>query len=529
MDVKIVVGTVFTKFRNLSSYERRLVDKCTSYFQEGSQFTKAFRVGGWNGYVHLLSYKDMLPTGMLNVVIKKFSKKNVKYKIYDRRKYFNIPKLPSSLTFGSKLLRPYQVKALNKIFENHVGIINIPTGTGKSLIIGSLASVINNRKVGIIASGTSLLLQLKRDIKAITGEKIGYIGEGVWEEKRITIISVDTLSDMLLPPPKKVKFKNKLKKLKYLNRIARWKKSCPIAKDFLSKLEVICLDEAHHGPARTFKAVLYSCVNALVRVGFTATYKRSDGNDVLLHAVTGGVIYKKSTSWMIKHGYLAKPIIVLLPYDEDIEYENYVSAYADGIVGNVGRNSFIAESINALYKYGLSAVLFVREKVHGKIIEDMLINSCGIDSSVVVFATGNESGSMRRRILKGFRMGKIRILLCTRIFNEGIDFPEGNAGIKADGFKFEGTQIQQMGRLLRKVPVSSGEIDRDRDEEVFFVDILDMHDIYLAKHSLKRMTAYEKEEGFVVKIAKNSIEFENIIGKHIDKVILVDEKVSCNS
>lgn len=519
--VEVVAGVVFTQLKGLSSYERAIADRCTRYFVEGSQFSRQVRDGVWDGYVHLLNSRGIMPTGMLNKVLARFDRKSVAYKVKDTRQYFRVPSADAgvSLLNGSRSLRPYQSEAVSALLSNFVGTVVLPTGTGKTTVIAALAAKIRKEQFLIIGSGTSILLQLQEEIGDLIGERVGYIGEGKWLPDRVTVTSVDTMGEMLVPPPKKIRFKTKDDKRKYEARLERWRIQRPKALAFLGGPRCICVDEAHHGPSDTFKATLYACTNAVLRAGFTATYSRSSGDEMLLHAVTGGVIYKRSTSWMIKRGYLSRPVIILLQCcrNHGDEWETYKESYTYGIVRNNGRNRLLAKSIELIASYGLGSIVFVSEIAHGMELE-RLLNDCKVGR--VVFVTGNESGSVRKRILDAFQRNEITVLICTKIFNEGIDIPRVASGVKAGGLKYEGTSIQQLGRILRKIPGSDGEIILDREERVFWVDVMDLHDEYLSNHSLHRMATYEKEKEYIIEIAGKISDLGKIIEKHKDKVVL---------
>ena len=525
--VEIIVGIVFTKFKGLKPFERKIIDKCTSYHVKGSEFSKLYRKGAWDGKVHLLNFRNTVPSGMLDIVLQKFKKHNISFKLKDTRKHFKIAdaSFPPNVSRKMRLARAYQAEAVSAIFKNRIGIINLPTGTGKTYIMAMTIAILRKQKFVVLASGTSLLLQLRDEISDLIGEEVGYIGEGKWEERRVTVSSIDTLSSMLLPPPKKVRFLSDKEKQRYFEKINRWKELQPKAVRFLAKANAICLDEAHHSPSKTFKAVLYACTNATLRCGFTATFMRSGGDEMLLQATTGGVIYKKTISWMVKNGYLAKPLILVFPFDPDefseCEFDGYRDAYKSGIVENIYRNRLLIKIIEILYKFKLRTVVFVKEIAHGEVLQAMLENGGNTHNARIVFATGDESGSVRRRLLAAFRAGKIRVLICTRIFNEGIDFPEASVGIKADGMKYEGMQLQQLGRILRKVPTASGEIDVRKREEVLFIDIVDMFDEYLLKHAKQRLSTYEKEKAFKIKVVKSSNEFKKYVKKHINRMITI--------
>jgi len=56
----------------------------------------------------------------------------------------------------------------------------------------------------------------------------------------------------------------------------------------------------------------------------------------------------------------------------------------------------------------------------------------------------------RREILEGFRQGRFRIIVTSKVLDEGIDVPEASLGIIVSGTGSSREFIQRLGRLLRK-------------------------------------------------------------------------------
>lgn len=517
----INVSVIFTNIEKLNPFMFSLIDKHTRYFVEGAQYGRPFRSGAWDGFVHLLKEPGTFPTGLLSDIIIILEKCKIPYVLKDKRKHFSIPDANIKDIFADKekILRPYQCKAVQVALAKRIGTIVLPTGTGKTIIMAAIIAILKGRKFLVLASGVSLLVQLKQQLEILIGEKIGYIGENTRDIQRVTVASIDTLGEMIVSPAKKFVFKSKEERTKHENRIKRFTENQPIALKFLESIECLCLDEAHHSPAERFRATLYACANATLRLGFTATFFRNSiGDNMLLQAVTSGVVYKKSTSWMIRSGFLAKPNIILLSFSQrngnkafskTKKYNGsrggmarFTKAYSEGVVENDKRNNLIANVANSVFVSKLNALVFVKLKKHGQIINDILVKKYNLGNEVI-FVTGNEKGEVREKILEDFRKGNKKLMICTKIFNEGIDIPEAIVGIKAEGLKYEGTQIQQLGRILRKTPNKKGEINLGQEENIFWIDIMDHHDKYLAKHSLERMHAYEGESEFNIDVVRD--------------------------
>ena len=410
-----------------------------------------------------------------------------------------------------------------------VGIINIPTGGGKTAIINLIIKAIDlhteeSAKILLITGGITLLSQLRDEMQKFQKKDIGFIGEGIWDEQRITVASINTISRFMIHPERLRKSSKKKTAMQFLiEKEDKIEKKLKTEK-LLSSTDVLFLDEAHHSPAKTFKEAIYKTNNASIRIGTTATYMRASNDNMMLHAVTGDIIFKRSLSWMIDQGYLAKPTVLLLPFDvnKDEEYENWREEYSGGISNNQKRSAVLAKVLSVFHRSNLNTVLFVREKNHGTDIYNMSIDLFKINEKEIMFLSGSDQQVIRKKALDAFTSGKMRSIVCTSILNEGVDFPEANAGIRASAEKYEGNIVQQIGRILRKVknPLSK-DIDRKRLQRVLWLDMCDMHTPTLAKHSLNRIKVYEKEKNFDIVYIKSPKDLKKIISERIKEIHVV--------
>jgi superfamily II DNA or RNA helicase len=131
-------------------------------------------------------------------------------------------------------------------------------------------------------------------------------------------------------------------------------------------------------------------------------------------------------------------------------------------------------------------------------------------------------------VLKSFQKGTLRILICTRILNEGIDFPEANCGMRAGGEVFSGNIIQQLGRVLRKIksPLAK-DSNKKQPQHVFWFDLCDIHHPLLANHSLGRIKTYESEKAFNVIYINKLKSLQGAIDDNIEKTKIIKcKKVS---
>jgi superfamily II DNA or RNA helicase len=65
--------------------------------------------------------------------------------------------------------------------------------------------------------------------------------------------------------------------------------------------------------------------------------------------------------------------------------------------------------------------------------------------------THETSAAERKHILDGFRTGLYRVIVTSRVLNEGVDVPEAKVAIVLGGTSGAREYIQRLGRILRKV------------------------------------------------------------------------------
>jgi superfamily II DNA or RNA helicase len=122
-------------------------------------------------YVSLYySFDKSFPTGFLEEVKKKLTKKAVQFEIVDSRIYKQQnQKLEINPDFLEDLWEN-QEQAIEAIKKNEVGLISSPTGTGKTRII---ANTIEIRKVKtlVIVPTTSIQKQMYKTLVAAFGSK----------------------------------------------------------------------------------------------------------------------------------------------------------------------------------------------------------------------------------------------------------------------------------------------------------------------------------------------------------------------
>ena len=558
VEVSLSIGNTFCIIKGqLPSAILRKIDDELSYESPGAKYVKSYQMGIWDGKVRFMHKNPTtFPIGFIEQVETILKASKINFKIKDLRETIEISQASIEKAFNKNKFitpRPYQKKSVIKGLRQKYGIINLPTGGGKTLVINLMISAVdyeteNKASHLITASGIGLCRQLQAQISKFQKEEVGFIGQSEFNIKRITVASIDSLFKSI----NYMTFKKNSKKSS--NHMERLKKKNEVL-DLLTETTTLFLDEAHHSPAKTFKDVFYK-THAKLRIGTTATYMRSgDGDGMLLRAVTGNIIYKKTLSWMIDKGYLAKPKIILIEYNGKEKTNNEIDKkyrelmlkkdpniaesrlskatfwnklYTVEISHNDIRNQIYAETLNIFYENNLSVVLFVKELFQGESIYNFAIDRFNIPENKIKFLSGKDDvGAVRLPVLKSFQRGDLRIIICTKILNEGIDFPEANCGMRAGGEMFGGNIIQQLGRVLRKTksPLAK-DSNKKRQQNVFWFDVCDLHHPLLAKHSLARIKTYESEKAFDVSYINKPQQLQGAINEAITQAKIIKDKTN---
>jgi len=422
-------------------------------------FSPRYRQGLWDGKHHFLKIPSCkFPTGLLFIVENYCKKTSTKYEVVDRRIATTISKkesvVPNDLLDGITL-RPYQVEAVQAALRSGRGIIEAPTGSGKTEIAIAIVKKIGARTLFMVNSKDLLYQTAERFEKRLPGTTVGRIGEGLLEIEPITIATVQSLLSILKRVPRE-------------------------GKDLLNFYEVMIQDECHHSSSMNFYKLAMFMHNAYWRFGFSGTALRRDVlSNMKAMAITGPAIYNIETSDLIKKGYLSDIQIKVLENSEIVHEATWQKIYEAGVVTSTTRNELIVQQVVKEFKKKKKVIVLVRYVEHGKILQKLLEDR----STPALFVWGTHDGGYRTEVKDKFnRKGKF-VLITSDIFSEGVDIPAIDVLVIASGGKSEWKTIQKVGRGLRK---------KGKNDILLVYDIQDSSK-YLKTHSKERLEIYKKE------------------------------------
>lgn len=344
---------------------------------------------------YLIDSKGNYPTGLqprverfLNSNLIKFSVKAVKA---------NCKKVDHK--FKNISFTPYlaQETAVSKVDIYHRGIIAMPTGTGKSLVIALIVARLNVKTL-IVVPNLEIKKQLIESFKALFGDM-----------SNISIENIDS---------------NALK----------------TAKGY----DCLIIDEAHHVAAKTYYKLNKSVWSGVYyRYMLTATpFRNNPEEELLFEGIAGKIIYKLSYREAISKGYIVpvEAYYIELPKQKTDAY-TWAQVYSELVVNNHTRNHCIRELLCNLIESEQSTLCLIKEIAHGM--------KLSIPSTP--FANGQDAAS--RVYINKFNSKQLLSLIATAgLLGEGVDTKPCEYVIIAGLGKAKSAFMQQVGRAVRTYP-----------------------------------------------------------------------------
>jgi len=211
---------------------------------------------------------------------------------------------------------------------------------------------------------------------------------------------------------------------------------------------------------------------------------RSSGDTMEMHGVLSNTIFKITTSEVIRLGFLVKPYIDMIDYDLPKMRCRYAEAY-NYLIEDAQLHNLVARIANKKISEKKQTLIVVRRKEHGKQIAELIKGA--------VYLDGDTESGHREDMKKAFIEKRVRCIVATNIFGEGIDIPTIDVYMNA---RFEKTQIwtsQGIGRALRKA--------KGKTKAEVFDFFISGHPA-LKQHSAERVSSYEREPEFVINRTK---------------------------
>lgn len=366
-------------------------------------------------------------------------------------------------------LREGQEDMIAAISIGDGGIIEAPTGGGKSHIIKQICKMWPGARIIICCHSREIIRSIYRDLLEIfSSDDVGMVGAGGRHERRITC-AVD--------------------------------KSLALCS--LDKCDLFISDEVHRAVSPGNLKVLSNLEHAR-KFGFSATPAgRGDGADMEIECFFGPRICTQTYQQVQRTGAIV-PIEVLtfeaghLP---PINFDDMVRLERWAIWRNKERNKLIAESLRWLRKelgdedpQILIMVKTVDHAVHlGTLLPDFQLMYAGMDSAkrkswvdkgMLDPAVHPLSSERRREMFDEFRAGTLKRIISTPCWSTGVDFPGLNVLVRADAQSSPIANVQIPGRVSRSA---------NGKKVGFMLDYNDAFNRVLGARYLKRAAIYRRK------------------------------------
>ena len=453
-----------------------------SFYVPGYKFMPAYKNRVWDGKIRLFNVQSMeLPCG-LYPFLKEFARpRNYQIEALHDNYYGRcdstvaidpneINEFVQSLNLPHKI-RDYQFEAVCEGLHRKRAILISPTGSGKSLIIYTIARYFlekirrNERiKLLVIVPTTSLVEQMSNDFA-----EYGYADD---VHKIYSGKDKNTDKDII---------------------ISTWQSIYKLPANWFEQFGCVVGDECHGFKSKSLTTIMNKCREAEYRFGTTGTLDGTQTHELVLQGLFGKIYNVTTTKKLQDEDTLAKLKIniLLLKYDEELRKgwgkQDYQTEL-DFIVRHDGRNNLISNL--ALDVSGNTLVLFQFVDKHGKPLYD-LIRGKAHEKRKIFFVSGDTDTSDREAIRKIVETQNNAIIVASLgTFSTGINIRNLHNIIFASPSKSQIRVLQSIGRGLRK---------SDDGAVATLYDIADdLHwrgrKNYTLEHSAERIKMYVKEQ-----------------------------------
>ena len=454
------------------------IDFATSAYVNGYQFAPTFRrkrADGsriWDGKIHLFSrVSNTFATGVIDIVCEILDHDKVKYTLEYPENEIEDQQWVIPDTCGEYVLYDYQKEACAEFFKKRIlpyrGVIKIGTGGGKTVCGATIARIVKGKTLFLV-HGKKLTRQNHEVFQRVFKgqiQDIGIIDAKRWEPNLITIASSDTLYARM----KNLDYEDKLKEL-------------------FDGVVLVIVDECHRSTSKSFSEILKT-VNAPMRLGLSGTpNKKEDDRDLLLHSLTGPIVFGMGVKGLKEAGAVSKAHLVSVIVNQPVLREDldWHEAYESLVVNNVYRHELISKLVAKRANDNKTILVLAGNSIS---LADQLYTWVTklVDPVEVKLVNGLSGDKVVDSAFKDLQDKKIKVVITTTIADEGLDIPAINSLFNVGGGASFVKTVQRVGRVLRL---------KDDGSHAEIVDILDNTNGYLRKHAKARLNWYEEEELF---------------------------------
>lgn len=402
----------------------------------------------------------IIPAGLVNRTTGMFKQCDIVWELKDLRPTILPSPAIDRLELSKMANRDDQLKCLAAIFTSDMGVIEAPTGIGKTFIVCQLCRAYPTARI--------IICTYRRDVASSIYERLRYeghvslhdlgvVGGGKRRARRVTVSTIDSVE--------------------YANP---------------EKCQLFLYDEVHEAASEERMRKI-SQIRDSHMFGFSASPRgRADGADLAIEAMFGPVIYVLPYQEAEASGNIATISVdmyrvpgVSIPYDDD------VAQYRYGVWRNDIRNHMVAK-VAADHALQNKQVLVMVDKVeHALMLKSQFLPTWPIvhgdvqAEQVRTFRRLNVlpdlkwlcTSDQRENYRQRFERGKMRYAIATGVWSQGVDMKHLDVLVRADAKSSPISNTQIPGRL-------------SRGDAGLLVDFMDSFDARFERRSQARVRAY---------------------------------------
>ncbi|MCA8941125.1 MAG: DEAD/DEAH box helicase [Planctomycetes bacterium] len=366
-------------------------------------------------------------------------------------------------------LRPYQQQALEAVREcyrqgHRSALVVMPTGTGKTVLFAEISRLAKG-PVLVVAHRQELVDQARDKIAAWCDDVVAVemaeqrgLTAPQGRRPKITVASVQTLQ-------------------RRLTRVPR------------DAFKIVVIDEAHHGVADSYKALIDHFDAWLL--GVTATPDRADRRP--LGDVFSSVAFDYDMQHAIQDGWLC-PIRSFL-VETEADFSGIRKVAGELATGDVERELTKEPHLVEIAKPIVEergdrpTMVFAASVAHAHALCRVIRDLAGGGPDFAAAVDGASARDYRSETVERFRAGEIQVLVNCSLFTEGFDVPQVSLVAVARPVLSRAFYAQMVGRGTRLAPGKQDLLVLDfvpgncRHSLVQAVDIFADHDADVVEHA----------------------------------------------
>ena len=498
MDTIIVEYFNETYFKLHCSYEQAL--ELHSHFEcyaENYWFSPKYKAKLWNGKISFFDLHDRtLPIGlfaMLKTFIRKFKYKH--FFAFDKEEFVNelsendITSFYNTIYKDSKYYpRDYQHEAIKRLLTLKRGVVESPTGSGKSLIIYSLIRYAMTESTG----GKILLVVPNVDL---TNQMFNDFEDYGWNDARSNV-SVLYHDSGRYDPNKPI-------------LISTWQSIYKRDPSFFEQFEGVIVDEVHGaGSSGSIQTILKNSTNAEYRFGVTGTMPDALLDKYNIHGYIGPKVLEIETDKLIKEGHLSDIKIgnIFLQYPNSDVEENKGNTYQDEckyIINHKNRNKIFKYIINHINTNDNVLILCERlehlDSIHGYLCDEFDSNAEDMKKGLcrpILKISGGVDPKIRQKMRDYMEdHGGVILVATYGTMSMGINIKRLHHVILGSSYKSKTKILQSIGRGLRVHATKKLLKVWDIIDDLRYVTTRrTLKENHIFKHFLKRLGYYKQRK-----------------------------------